>query len=177
MWQVGVSISLPIWSKQKQQRAISEQEIRRRASGSESESVRNLLGQRIQERSAQFEAALETLRLYREGLLVQSESSFQAILAQYESGRSPFLSVLEALNGWIADRGGFLQALAQAQSIQIAQEEFNLGGTPPISAQGLSASSMGMGGSPSGSGMPGASTKSGVASPKGGESGPAMKSM
>lgn len=177
MWQVGVSISLPIWSKQKQQRAISEQEIRRRASGSESESVRNLLGQRIQERSAQFEAALETLRLYREGLLVQSESSFQAILAQYESGRSPFLSVLEALNGWIADRGGYLQALAQAQAIQVAQEEFNLGGTPPISAQGLSAGSMGMGGSPSGSGMPASSAKSGAASPKGGERGPAMKSM
>lgn len=177
MWQVGVSISLPIWSKQKQQRAISEQEIRRRASGSESESVRNLLGQRIQERSAQFDALIETLRLYREGLLVQSESSFQATLAQYESGRSPFLSVLEALNGWIADRGGYLQALAQAQAIQIAQEEFNLAGTPPISAQGLNAGSMGMGGSPSGSGMPSSTAKSGMTSSKSGESGPAMKSM
>ena len=174
MWQVGVSISLPLWSKQKQQRAISEQEIRRRASGSESESVRNLLGQRIQERSAQFDASTEILRLYREGLLVQSESSFQAVLAQYESGRSPFLSVLEALNGWIADRGGYLQALAQAQAIQIAQEEFNLAGTPPISAQGLNAGSMGMGGSPSGSGMPSSAAKSGATSSKSGESGPAM---
>jgi cobalt-zinc-cadmium efflux system outer membrane protein len=174
MWQVGVSISLPIWSRQKQQRAVSEQEIRRRAQGSEAENVRNVLGQRIHERAAQFDAALETLRLYREGLLVQSESSFQASLAQYETGRAPFLSVLEALNGWISDRGGFIQALAQAQAIQIAQEEFNLAGTPAISAQGLSSGSMGMGGSPGSSSSP---TKSGATSATGGEGGPAMKSM
>jgi len=177
MWQVGFSVSLPIWSKQKQQRAVSEQEIRRRAQSSETESIRLLLGQRIQERSAQMVSALATIRIYREGLLVQSESSYQAILGQYESGRAPFLSVLEALNGWTSDRGGYLQSLAQAQAIQIAQEEFNLAGTPPISATGLNAGSMGMGGSPSGSAMPTSPAKSGSTSAKGGEGGPAMKSM
>jgi len=176
MWQVGVSISLPIWSRQKQQRAVHEQEYRRTAQGSEAENVRNLLGQRIQERSAQFQAAQETLRLYKEGLLVQSESSFQANLAQYEAGRAPFLSVLEALNGWIADRGGYLQAVAQALSLQIAQEEFNLTGTPTISAQGLNSASMGMGGSPSGAGAS-SSAKAGASSASGGDAGTGMKSM
>jgi outer membrane protein TolC len=171
MWSVGVSISLPLWSKQKQQRAVSEQAIRRRAQGSEAENIRNLLGQRIQERAAQLDAAIETLHLYREGLLVQSEASFHASLAQYEAGRAPFLSVLEALNGWIADRGGYLQAQAQVLAVEIAQEEFNLAGTPTISAQGLNAGSMGMGGSPSNAAMP---AKSGTASAKAGESGPAM---
>jgi len=173
MWQVGVSISLPIWSKQKQQRAVSEQETRRRAQGFEAESIRNLLGQRIQERTAQLDAASESLRLYREGLLVQGEASFQANLAQYEAGRAPFLSVLEALNGWIADQGGYLQALAQAQAIQIAQEEFNLVGTPPISALGLGSGSMGMGGGP-GSAMPSVSAKTGTTSAKSGEGATAM---
>lgn len=177
MWQVGFSVSLPVWSRQKQQRAVAEQEIRRRASGSEAESVRNLLTQRIQERNAQLEAALETMRLYREGLLVQSEASFQANLAQYEAGRAPFLSVLEALNGWIADRGGYLQVIAQAQAIQIAQEEFNLAGTSGITAQGLSAGGIAMGGGPSGSAMPTATVKSGSPAAKGSEGGPAMKSM
>ncbi len=176
MWQVGFSISLPLWSRQKQQRAVAEQEIRRRAQGSEAESIRYLLGQRIQERAAQLDAAMDNLRLYREGLLVQSESSFQANLAQYETGRAPFLSVLEALNGWISDRGGFLQALAQARAVEIAQEEFNLAGTPPITAQGLSSASMGMGGSPSAAAMS-SPAKSGTASAKPGEGGPAMKSM
>lgn len=177
MWTVGFSISLPVWSKQKQQRAVSEQEFRRRAQGSDAESVRILLNQRIHERAAQLEAALDTLRLYREGLLVQSESSFQANLAQYETGRAPFISVLEALNGWISDRGGFLQALAQAQSIQIAQEEFNLSGTPGITAQGLSSGAMGSGGSPSGSAMSSSPSKSGAASASGGEGSSTAKSM
>lgn len=174
MWQVGFSISLPIWSKQKQQRAVSEQEYRRRASGSETQNVQNLLAQRIQERTAQFEAARETLRLYQSGLLVQSEASFQANLAQYEAGRAPFLSVLEALNGWVADRGGYLQAVAQAEAVQIAQEEFNLSATPPISAQALGSSGMGMGGSPTSAPSP---SKSGASASKGESGAPAMKSM
>lgn len=174
MWQVGFSISLPIWSKQKQQRAVSEQEYRRKASGSETQSVQNLLAERIQERSAQFEAAMETLRLYRSGLLVQSEASFQANLAQYEAGRAPFLSVLEALNGWVADRGGYLQAIAQAEAVQIAQEEFNLSATPPISTLALGSSGMGMGGSPTSAPSP---SKSGAAASKGDSGAPAMKSM
>lgn len=176
MWQVGFSISLPVWSKQKQQRAVSEQELRRRAQGSDAESIRILLAQRIHERAAQLEAALDTIRLYKDGLLVQSESSFQANLAQYETGRAPFLSALEALNGWIADQGGFLQTVAQAQAVQIAQEEFNLAGTPAISAQGLSAGSMGTGGSPGGSSMSSSPAKSGPVPAKG-EDGPATKSM
>ncbi|BDU73144.1 TolC family protein [Mesoterricola silvestris] len=176
MWQVGVSISLPIWSRQKQQRAVHEQEYRRTAQGSEAENVRNLLGQRIQERATQFQAAQETLKLYKEGLLVQSESSFQANLAQYEAGRAPFLSVLEALNGWIADRGGYLQAVAQVLSLQIAQEEFNLTGTPTISAQSLNSAAMGMGGSPSGASTA-SSLKSGATPASGGDAGSGMKSM
>lgn len=175
MWQVGVSVSLPIWSRQKQHRAVAEQEQRRLASGSEAESVKNLLAQRIQERAAQAEAAQETLKVYREGLLVQSESAFQANLAQYEAGRTPFLSVLESLNGWIADRGGYLQALAQARAIQIAQEEFNLAGTPAVSAPGLSSGAMGMGGSPGGAPRPAA--KSGASAPQGGDGASSMKSM
>ena len=175
MWQAGVSVSLPLWSRHKQQRAVAEQEYRRRAQGSETESVRNLLAQRIEERSAQLEAALDTLRLYREGLLVQSEATFQAILAQYQAGRAPFLGVLDALNGWIADRGGYLQALAQALAVQVAQEEFNLAGTPAITAPGLTAAAIGMGASPSAGGA--AAPKSGSASAKPGEGGSAMKSM
>jgi cobalt-zinc-cadmium efflux system outer membrane protein len=146
MWQVGFSIGLPIFSRQKQQRAVTEQGWRRLASGSELESVRHMLRQRTEVRYVQFSAALATLKLYREGLLIQSESSFSAALAQYEAGRAPFLSVLEALNGWIADRSGFLQAQAQALSISIAQEELSLAPTLPIRSQALGAPASGMGG-------------------------------
>lgn len=177
MWQVGFSISLPVWSKQKQQRAVAEQEWRRKSQGSETTSVKNLLTQRIRERAAQLSGTLANLRIYREGLLIQSQASFQATLAQYEAGRAPFLSVLETLNGWVADRGGLLQAVAQAKAIEIAQEEFNLAGTPPIAAQGLSSSAMGMGGAPSGAAPSRPSpSKTAGASAQGDASG-AMKSM
>jgi outer membrane protein TolC len=144
MWQAGFSISLPLWAGKKQKRAVVEQEGRLRASTSGIQAVRDLLAQRIREREAQLDSALEMVRLYREGLLVQSESSFRGSLAQYEAGRSTFLSVLESLNGWMADRSGYLQALAQAHALAIAQEEFNLQGTPGIAAPTLGAGAMGM---------------------------------
>ena len=177
MWSVGVSVSLPVWSKQKQQRAVSEQAWRRKAQGSETESVRNLLMQRIRERSAQMDSVLGTIRIYREGLLVQSEATFQATLAQYETGRAPFLSVLETLNGWVADRGGLLQALAQAEAIRIAQEEYNLSGTPSISSSGLSAGSLAMGGTPGGSAMATSPSSKSGAAPVQGDSGASSKPM
>jgi outer membrane protein TolC len=143
MWTASVGITLPLWQKNKQQRAVAEQEYRQSASGWEAERVRCLLEQRIQERDSELASALQVLQLYREGLLVQSEASFRAALSQYTVGRVPFLSVLEALNGWIADQSGLLQAQAQAQSIQIAQDELNLGPTPGIGAPALSGTPMG----------------------------------
>ena len=174
MWTASVAITLPLWQKNKQHRAVAESEQRRRAQGSEAESVRNLLALRIQERANQLEALLSSLRLYREGLLVQSEGSFRATLAQYEVGRVPFLSVLEALNGWIADRSALLQTQAQAQAIHIATDELNLGPTPPIGSGALGAAAMGTSG-----GSAPASGPSSKAAPKGGaDSGSSsMKSM
>ena len=142
MWTANVSISLPLWRRQKQSRAVAEQEQRRQASGSEVASLTNLLAQRIQERAAAMDAALGTIRLYRSGLLVQSEAAFRATLAQFEVGRAPFLSVLEALNGWIADQSGLLQTQVGAQSIAIAQAEFDLA-APPAFGTTLGSAAMG----------------------------------
>lgn len=143
MWTASVGITLPIWQKHKQQRAVAEQEFRQRASGWEAERVRSLLRQRIQERTSDLDAALQVLRLYRAGLLIQSESTFRASLSQYVVGRLPFLSVLEALNGWVSDQSGLIQAQAQAQAIRIALLELNLGPTPGISAPALAGKVMG----------------------------------
>ena len=91
MWQVGVSISLPIYGRHKQQRAVAEHEHHRRGQGAEVDSVRTLLRQRAEERSIQIQSLRRTRDLYREGLLVQSEATFKAALSQYEAGRAPFL--------------------------------------------------------------------------------------
>ena len=173
MWTASVGITLPVWRKSKQDRAVAEQEDRRAASGWGVEQVRCLLSQRVQERTGDLDAALRVIRLYRSGLLVQSENAFRATLAQYTVGRVPFLSVLEALNGWVADQSGLLQAQAQAQAVRIALDELNLGATPSIAASALPAGSS-MGGAAQ---SPGASTAR-AASPSsaGGDSGSSMSS-
>jgi outer membrane protein TolC len=174
MWSVGVSITLPLWSRSKQQRAVAEQEWRFRAGNSEVESIQHRLSERIHERSTRLASVLASLRLYRQGLLVQSEATFQATLAQYEAGRVPLLSALEALQGWIADRSGLLQTQAQAHGLQIALEEMSLGPTPSVGSAVLSAASMG-----SGAAIPSSNaTRSNSKSDAGSSSGaPSMGSM
>lgn len=160
MWTFSVGVTVPLWAKNKQQRAVAEQELRRQAQGSQVEGLGHLLKERTADRAARMDSALALLKLYREGLLVQSEGAFRASLAQYETGKAPFTSVLESLNGWIADQSGLLQTQAQAQAIAIAQEELALGPVPPIGATGLSAVSMGIGASasPMGAAKAGASS-------------------
>ena len=143
MWTASVGISLPLWQKSKQKRAVAEQEYRQSASGFAAEQVRCLLEQRIQERNSDLESSLQVIRLYRDGLLIQSEATFRATLSQYTVGQLPFLSVLEALNGWVADQSGLLQAQAQAQATRIAQLELTLGPTPGIGGSALAAGGMG----------------------------------
>lgn len=145
MWQVSVSIGLPIYARQKQDRAVAEQEWRKQASSQAVQSVQTLLRQRTRERLAALGAAEASARIYREGLLIQSEAAFDSAMAQYEAGKVPFLSVLEALDGWVSDRSSYLSVLAQAQAQEIALRAFDLGPTPAITAASLGSPSLAMG--------------------------------
>jgi outer membrane protein TolC len=172
MWQVGVSISLPIYGRSKQQRAVAEHEHHRQGQGAEVESVRTLLRQRTEERGIQIQTLRRTRQLYRDGLLVQSEASFKSALAQYEAGRGAFLGALVALNGWVGDRGAYLQTLAQLQAQHIALHEAALGATAPISGGSIGSASIS-----SGAATPAASKSTAKAPGAPQDSGPAMKSM
>lgn len=172
MWQVGVSISLPIYGRSKQQRAVAEHEHHRQGQDAEVQSVRTLLRQRTAERQIQIQSLRRTRDLYRDGLLVQSEANFKAALAQYEGGRGSFLGALEALNGWVGDQGAFLQTLVQLQAQHIALREAALGPTAPINGGSLGSASFS-----AGAAGPTASTATAKAPGKPQDSGPAMKSM
>lgn len=171
MWQVGVSISLPIYGRSKQQRAVAEHEHHRQGQGAEVQSVRSLLRQRLEERTIQIQSLRSIRKLYEDGLLVQSEASFKAALAQYEAGRGSFLGALEALNGWVGDQGGYLQTLAQLQAQHIALREAALGPTVPITGGSLASASLSAGAAAA----PTASTAKAPGKPQ--DNGPAMKSM
>ncbi|HEX7599797.1 MAG TPA: TolC family protein, partial [Polyangia bacterium] len=138
MWQAGVAVNLPVWSAQKQSRAIAENRARGQAVRSGAEAIRQLLRQRVQERLLALRALVDSNRLYRSGLLIQSDATVSSTLAQYQVGRVTFASVLEALAGYLSDMNGFFDSVAATQRIAIAEREISLDppGGPASGAMG-----------------------------------------
>lgn len=165
MWQAGISIGLPVWSYRKQNRAVAENEARAEADARSAESIEQILRLRTAERRTALSALLDTIRLYREGLLVQSEATAESTLAQYRVGRVTFASVLEANAGYINDQESFLAAVADAQRIAIQGAEVSL---DPVGVSGA-ATAMG------GAAMPGAraAARGGGGMPSAGAAAPA----
>jgi outer membrane protein, heavy metal efflux system len=134
MWLASVGIPLPVFAGSKQSRAVAEGEARLLARQTNSEGLSQVLRLRVEQRRTALGVLLETIRLYQEGLLVQSEATADSTLAQYEVGKVTFISVLEANAGFIADQDGYLQTLAQAHRLEIDRLEVSLG---PTSAPGV----------------------------------------
>jgi outer membrane protein, heavy metal efflux system len=140
MWTAGISVNLPIWSGRKQWRAVAESEARSSASTDSAEAVEQVLRLRVAERRAALASLVETIRIYRQGLLVQSQATVESTLAQYRVGKVTFASVLEANAGYLSDQEAHLVASADAQRIAIASAEATL---DPV---GAPAAGGGMGG-------------------------------
>lgn len=139
MWLLSVGTTLPVWGPLKQSRAVEETQARLRASRSELETVEQLIRLRTQQRAAAMQAVLETIRLYREGLLIQSEATATSTLAQYKVGKVGFLAVLEANAGYIADEDSYLRAIADAWRLAIATHEVDLEAPPAPGAAAMAA--------------------------------------
>ena len=150
MWLAGLSVGLPVWSARKQSRAVAESRARAEAGARGAETIEQVLRLRVAERQSAYEALLETIRLFREGLLVLSRATADSTLAQYRVGKVTFASVLEANAGYVNDEDGYLAALADAVRIAIAAAEVSLEPAGPLGAGG----SMG-GGSVPGAGAAG----------------------
>lgn len=142
MWQAGVSLNLPVWSAHKQARVIAENQARGQAARSGADAVRELLRQRVRERIEVLRALVDTNRLYRGGLLTQSEATVSSTLLQYQVGRVAFASVLEALAGYLGDVNGHLEAIAAAQRIVIAEREISLDAPGAPGGSGMGGTSM-----------------------------------
>jgi outer membrane protein TolC len=153
MWLLSLGMPLPIFAGSKQNREVAEAGARTSAQQKNVEAIDQVLRLRIEERRTALTALLDTVKLYREGLLVQSEATSDSTLAQYSVGKVSFASVLEANAGLIADEDGYLQAIADAQRLAIAFHEVSLEATATAAVGAMS--------SP---GMPGAKSMGGGAS-------------
>ncbi|HET8540211.1 MAG TPA: TolC family protein [Anaeromyxobacter sp.] len=153
MWTASIAIGLPVWSSRKQGRAVAESAARAEADGSAAEAFERTVRLRVAERRSALAALLDSIRLYRDGLLVQSSATADSTLAQYRVGKVTFASVLEANAGYVNDEDGFLAALADAQRLAIADAEVSL---DPVAQPGA-------GGAMGGGAMPGAGAAGGGA--------------
>lgn len=126
MWLATVGITIPLFGGSKQSRAVAESRARLVGSESDLRAVEQVVRLRVRQRRSALGATLETIQIYREGLLAQSEATAESTLAQYEVGNVSFLAVLEANAGFIADQDDYLQVLAQAQRLLIEAAEVSL---------------------------------------------------
>ncbi len=143
MWQVGFSIGLPIFAGSKQNRAVDESAHRQIGEAQGAEALRQILRLRTHERLTTLLALNRTNQQYRSQILVLSAAAARSTLSQYEVGRVPFASALEALSGYISDRTSYLGSIADAQLIAIAQKEVSLDPVPSLGGGSGPAGSMG----------------------------------
>jgi outer membrane protein TolC len=129
MWAVTVGGPLPVFAGDKQRRERADGEARASAARSEAEAIEQLIRLRVAERRTAFTALVATIELYQRGLLVQSQATTESTLAQYKVGKVSFASVLEANAGFIADQDGFLESVAAAHRLLIADAEISLEAT------------------------------------------------
>jgi len=143
MWQAGIGISVPLYRK-RLSAGLAEAEAQFRSSQSAIESVRLQLRFRTQERLTQLKTTERVATLYGEGIVPQDRMSVEAALANYQTGKVPFIAVLEALTTLYNDRATHLRLLANHEQTLASLEEASL---DPTSGMVSGAGGMAVGGS------------------------------
>jgi outer membrane protein, heavy metal efflux system len=143
MWQAGVGVNLPIHRKRLES-GLAEAQARARASEQRRESIRLELQFRTRERLAQLKTAEAIARLYADGIIPQARMSVEAAIANYQAGKVPFISVLEALSTLYGDRSTHLRTLAAHERIRASLAEASLEATSEMPTGGGAGSPMGL---------------------------------
>lgn len=125
MWQAGVGISVPLYRK-RLSAGLAEAQARLQSGQSAIESVRLALRFRTQERLTQLKATEKIATLYGDGIVPQDRMSVEAALASYQTGKVPFIAVLEALTTLYNDRATHLRLLTNHAQTLASLEEASL---------------------------------------------------
>jgi len=148
MWQVGVGVSLPVWSNKRQQNQLAEAQARVTEQTAQTDVIGLELEIRTRERIAQLQTSNEVAALYRDKIVLLDQLSYESALASYQAGKVPFITVFDAVNVLYSDRASYLGRLAEAAKWRVAIDEASLqptamSGAPAMpSAGGAAASGM-----------------------------------
>jgi outer membrane protein TolC len=137
MWQAGVAISVPLYRK-RLSAGLAEAEAQARALERLVEAIRLQLRFRTQQRLAQLSATERIATLYGQGIVPQDRMSVDAAVANYQTGKVPFIAVLEALTTLYNDRATHLALQASHERTRASLEEASLEDTSGMDAAGPS---------------------------------------
>jgi outer membrane protein, heavy metal efflux system len=133
MWQAGVGVTLPVYRK-KRESAVGEAQARLRGSERRAAAIELQLRYRTQERLAQLAAGEKVAQLYEKGIVPQDRMSVEAAIANYQAGKVPFITVLEALGTLYNDRSAYVRVVAGHARARASLEEASLEATSDLPA-------------------------------------------
>lgn len=152
MWLAGFSLTLPV-NRQKRSSAITESQLRAERDQRVIESLDLQLRLRTQERVTRARMAEKIVELYDQGIVPQDRMTVESALTSYQSGRVPFVSVLEAMTSLYADRWTREGLVADHARLLASLQEASLDASPDmttaasmaVAQPGLSPGAMGGG--------------------------------
>jgi outer membrane protein, heavy metal efflux system len=152
MWQAGVGVSWPLFTRGREQAGLAAAVDEESAGRREQEAVRADLELRTRQRLARLASLARVGQLYEHGLLPQGRLALEAALAQYRAGRSALVTVLDALNALTQDRASSLRQIAAHETLKARLFSWSLAPDEGLSTNdGMAAARTAMGPSPSGS--------------------------
>lgn len=113
MYTPMLTLTIPFspWTKGRHDYEIEEALAERRMAQSELNAMKNMALFEVRDMSAKVEAARRSVSIYRDGLLPQSEQSFKAAIAAYQTGQVNFITLLDAQRAIRDIRLGYYKAL------------------------------------------------------------------
>jgi outer membrane protein TolC len=131
MWLAGIGINLPL-NKKVRQAAVADAEIRSKGGAYAIEDIDLQLRYRTQERFTRARTAEKIVDLYDQGIVPQDRMTVEAAVANYQSGKVPFVSVLEAMTALYADRWTRVGLVADHARLRASIDEAGLESTPDM---------------------------------------------
>ncbi|MCU0251599.1 MAG: TolC family protein [Vicinamibacterales bacterium] len=132
MWLAGVGISWP-FNKKARESAVAEAEIRAKGGSHVVESMGLQLAYKTRERFTRAKSLEKLVTLYDDGIIPQDQMTVEATLTSYQTGRVPFVSVLEAMTALYADRWARAGLVADHARLRASLREASLDGGPDVS--------------------------------------------
>lgn len=110
--QVGFRVNLPV-RRARRYGAVAEAEARLMQRRAELDRQVDQISFQVQEAHAQVRESEEIVRLYRESILPAAQANVKAAQSAYVTGKTPFVSLIEAQRGLVGLRERSYEALAE----------------------------------------------------------------